>query len=76
MMMDKKDFLMTAPQVWESFCQKLQNRKSRHLAQPVSVSVSYVRIEGPVCSLFIVAAYLPHRDRVAPCQDDTITDLV
>ena len=37
--------------------------------------VCYVRIQGPVCSLFIVAAYLPHRGRVAPDQDDTIADL-
>ena len=37
--------------------------------------VCYVRIKGPVCNLFIVAAYLPHRGRVSSCQDDTIVGL-
>ena len=37
--------------------------------------VCYVRLEGPVCNLFIVATYLPHRGRAAPDQDDTIQDL-
>ena len=37
--------------------------------------VCYVRLEGPVCNLFIVATYLPHRGRTCPNQDDTITDI-
>ena len=37
--------------------------------------VCYVRIAGPVCNLFIVAVYLPHRGRASPSQDDTIMDL-
>ena len=37
--------------------------------------VCFVRLEGPVCNLFIVATYLPHRGRVNPNQDDTIADL-
>jgi hypothetical protein len=35
----------------------------------------YVRLQGPVCNLFFVATYLPHRGRVCPDQDDTIADL-
>ena len=37
--------------------------------------VCYVRLEGPACNLFIVTAYLPHRGRAAPDQDDTIQDI-
>ena len=37
--------------------------------------VCYVRLEGPICNLFIVSTYLPHRDRVCPSQDDTIKDI-
>ena len=37
--------------------------------------VCYVRLEGPVCNLFFVATYLPHRGRVCPNQDDTIADV-
>ena len=40
-----------------------------------SERVCFVRLEGPVCNLFIVACYLPHRGRTAPSQDDTICDL-
>ena len=41
----------------------------------VGERVCYVRLEGPVCSLFFVATYFPHRGRVAPCQEDTLKDL-
>ena len=37
--------------------------------------VCYVRLAGPVCNLFIVASYLPHRGRASPNQEDTISDL-
>ena len=37
--------------------------------------VCYVRIKGPVKNIFIIAVYLPHRARVAPCQDDTLKDV-
>ena len=37
--------------------------------------VCWVRLRGPSCNLFIIAVYLPHRGRVAPCQNDTIQDL-
>ena len=37
--------------------------------------VCYVRLEGPVCNLFIVATYMSHRVRVSPGQDDTINDI-
>ena len=32
--------------------------------------VCWVRLEGPTCNIFIVAAHVPHRDRVKPSQDD------
>ena len=41
----------------------------------ISERVCFVRLEGPVCNLFIVATYVPHRGRINPCQDDTIADL-
>ena len=28
-----------------------------------------------MCPLFVIAVYLPHRGRVAPCQGDTLHDL-
>ena len=31
--------------------------------------VCWVRLAGPVCNLFIIAVYMPHRGRVQPCQD-------
>ena len=37
--------------------------------------ICWVRIKGPVCNLYIVAVYLPHRGRVMPSQDDTLKDL-
>ena len=37
--------------------------------------VCWVRLKGPVCNLFVVAVYLPYRGRVAPTQDQTLTDL-
>ena len=40
-----------------------------------SERVCYVRLAGPVCNLFIVATYMPHRGRVSPDQDDTIKDI-
>ena len=37
--------------------------------------VCWVRMSGPVCNLFIIAVYLPHRARTMPSQDDTLQDL-
>jgi len=37
--------------------------------------VCWVRIRGPVCHLFVVSVYLPHRGRTAPAQGDTLADL-
>ena len=37
--------------------------------------VCWTRLKGPVCNLFIIAVYLPHRGRIQPCQDDTLRDL-
>ena len=37
--------------------------------------ICWVRLEGPVCHLFVIAVYLPHRGRVSPSQDDTLQDL-
>ena len=37
--------------------------------------ICWVRIRGPVCHLFVVVIYLPHRGRTTPAQDDTLADL-
>ena len=37
--------------------------------------VCWVRLRGPVCNLFVIASYLPHRGRVAPSQGDTLSDI-
>ena len=37
--------------------------------------ICWVHIRGPVCHLFVVAIYLPHRGRTSSSQDDTLADL-
>ena len=37
--------------------------------------VAYVRLKGPITNLFTIVPHVPHRVRVAPCQDDTLHDL-
>ena len=37
--------------------------------------VCWVRLKGPTTNIFVIAVYMPHRGRVAPCQDDTLQDL-
>ena len=42
----------------------------------VGARIVHVRLEGPVCNLFIVVPYVPHRDRKrAPYAKDTIEQL-
>ena len=38
--------------------------------------LTWVRLKGPVTNLFVIAAYIPHRARIKPCQDDTLNSLV
>ena len=37
--------------------------------------VVYARLKDPTTNLFVIAVCVPHRARVAPCQDDTLRDL-
>ena len=37
--------------------------------------ICWARIKGPVCHLFVIAVYLPHRGHTMPSQDDTLNDL-
>jgi hypothetical protein len=37
--------------------------------------VCWVRLKGPICHLFVIGVYLPHRGRTQPSQDDTLLDL-
>ena len=37
--------------------------------------ICWVRLQGPVCNLFVVAVYLPHRAKIAPTQDQTLTQV-
>ena len=42
----------------------------------VGARIVYVRLEGPVCNLFVVVPYIPHKGRTrAPYAQDTITQL-
>ena len=42
----------------------------------VGSRIVYARLEGPVCNLFIVVPYIPHRGRTrAPYAKDTIAQL-
>ena len=38
--------------------------------------IVWVRLKGPVTNLFIIAVYVPHRARVEPCQNDTLSSLI
>ena len=37
--------------------------------------IAWVRLKGPATNLFVIAAYIPHRARVDPCQKDTLDSL-
>ena len=37
--------------------------------------ICWVRLQVPVCNLFVISIYLPHRDRIAPTQGQIIVDL-
>ena len=37
--------------------------------------VCWVRLRGPICHLFIIGVYMPHRARTTPKQGDTMHDL-
>ena len=38
--------------------------------------ICWVCLKGPVTNMFVIAIYMPHRARVKPCQDDTMSSLV
>ena len=42
----------------------------------VGTRIAWVRIAGPVCSIFFVAVYIPHKCRVTPQAGDTIKQLI
>ena len=42
----------------------------------VGARIAYVRLEGPVCNLFVIVPYVPHKGRKrAPYAQDTIAQL-
>ena len=41
----------------------------------VGSRIVWARIEGPVCNLFVIVAYIPHKGRVNPCAHDTISQI-
>ena len=38
----------------------------------VGTRIVWVRIKGPICNLFVVVAYIPHKGRTNPAAEDTI----
>ena len=38
--------------------------------------IVWVRLKGPVTNLFIIVTYVPHRARVKPSQNDTLSSLI
>ena len=46
-----------------------------HSFGPEGEWVYWVRLKGPVCDLFVVAIYMPHRGRVSPDQNQTLEDI-
>ena len=41
----------------------------------VGTRIAWVRLAGPVCNLFYVTVYIPHKGRVKPSAEDTIKEL-
>ena len=41
----------------------------------VGTRIAWVRVAGPVCNLFFVVTYIPHKGRTNPCAQDTIKQL-
>ena len=42
----------------------------------VGTRIVWVRIEGPICNLFVVVVYIPHKGRTNPSAQDTIKQLM
>ena len=41
----------------------------------IGARIVWVRLSGPVCNLFVVAAYIPHKGRSNPCASDVIEEI-
>ena len=37
--------------------------------------IVWARIEGPICNLFVIVVYIPHKGRVNPSAHDTISQI-
>ena len=54
-----------------------QRFSSKILAQgSVDTRIVWVRLDGPVCPLFVICVYIPHKyKQTAPCTKDVINQL-
>ena len=41
----------------------------------VGTRIVWARLEGPVCNLFVIVVYIPHKGRSNPCAQDTINQI-
>ena len=56
----------------------LSNRAADKVLDKDSVGtrIAYVRLKGPMCNIFFIAAYIPHKGRTsAPFAEDTLQEL-
>ena len=55
----------------------LSPRMSQHFKDSghVGTRIAWVRLAGPVCNIFFVAVYLPHKYRTEPSAQDTLAQL-
>ena len=55
----------------------LSKRMKRHIDKSVFVGtrIAWVRLRGPVCPIFFVVSYIPHKYRNTPQTTDTLTQL-
>ena len=55
----------------------LSPRMSQHFkdAGNVGTRIAWVRLAGPVCNIFIVTVYIPHKYRTEPSAQDTLAQL-
>ena len=52
-------------------------RMKRHIEKSghVGTRIVWVRIKGPICPIFFVAVYIPHKYRTAPTATETLAQL-
>ena len=56
---------------------RMSKRMSRHIERSghVGTRIAWVRLSGPVCPIFFIVVYVPHKYRATPQASDTLAEL-